>query len=158
MGIKVWRHRHSENRNLPRLHRSNRRRREALVLTLARGLDADVIITDVGETIKIPPLKRISASFKFALCNFSKRYDFFIFSGNWAHFAARRHKQNFSHRKSTNYFCKRWESQGKNRMLRKPQYKNMIINKCGSTLRRVTTARLFRGIKLYVCLNGVKHD
>jgi glycosyltransferase involved in cell wall biosynthesis len=85
---------------------------EKLVLTLARGLNADVITTDVdedsvkkmgfedvkiislGETVKLPPLKQISASFKFALCNFSKQYDFFIFSGNWAHFAARRHKPN----------------------------------------------------------------
>lgn len=85
---------------------------EKLVLTLARGLGADVITTDVnedsvrkmgfedvriislGETIKVPPLKQISASLKFAMCNFSKKYDFFIFSGNWAHFAARRHKPN----------------------------------------------------------------
>jgi glycosyltransferase involved in cell wall biosynthesis len=85
---------------------------EKLVLTLARGLGADVITTDVdddsvskmrfedvniisiGETVKIPPLKQISASFKFAMCDFSKEYDFFIFSGNWAHFAARRHRPN----------------------------------------------------------------
>jgi glycosyltransferase involved in cell wall biosynthesis len=85
---------------------------EKLVLTLARGLGADVITTDVdadsvskmgfedvniislGETVKMPPLKQISASFKFAMCNFSKEYDFFIFSGNWAHFAARRHGPN----------------------------------------------------------------
>jgi glycosyltransferase involved in cell wall biosynthesis len=85
---------------------------EKLVLTLARGLGADVITTDVdmdsvkkmgfedvkiislGETVKLPPLKQISASLRFALCNFSKDYDFFIFSGNWAHFAARRHKPN----------------------------------------------------------------
>jgi glycosyltransferase involved in cell wall biosynthesis len=85
---------------------------EKLVLTLARGLGADVITTDVdadsvskmgfedvniislGETVKMPPLKQISASFMFAMCNFSKGYDFFIFSGNWAHFAARRHRPN----------------------------------------------------------------
>ncbi len=85
---------------------------EKLVLTLARGLNADVITTDVDEdsvkkmgfedvkiislggTVKLPPLKQISASFKFALCNFSKQYEFFIFSGNWAHFAARKHKPN----------------------------------------------------------------
>lgn len=85
---------------------------EKLVLTLARGLDADVITTDVDEdsvkkmgfedvniislggTVKLPPLKQISASLRFALCNFSKEYDFFIFSGNWAHFAARKHKPN----------------------------------------------------------------
>ena len=85
---------------------------EKLVLTLARGLGADVITTDVdadsvskmgfgdvniislGGTVKMPPLKQISASFKFAMCDFSKEYDFFIFSGNWAHFAARRHRPN----------------------------------------------------------------
>ncbi len=85
---------------------------EKLVLTLARGLGADVITTDVdadsvrkmgfedvniislGETVKMPPLKQVSASFKFAMCDFSKEYDFFIFSGNWAHFAARRHGPN----------------------------------------------------------------
>ncbi len=85
---------------------------EKLVLTLARGLGADVITTDIdadsvkkmgfedvtiisiGKTIKLPPLKQISASLKFALCDFSKKYDFFIFSGNWAHFAARKHKPN----------------------------------------------------------------
>ncbi len=89
---------------------------EKLVLTLARGLGADVITTDVdedsvkkmgfedvniislGETVKLPPLKQISASLRFAMCNFSKKYDFFIFSGNWAHFAARRHKPNL-------YYC-----------------------------------------------------
>ncbi|MCX9011239.1 MAG: glycosyltransferase [Candidatus Methanoperedens sp.] len=85
---------------------------EKLVLTLARGLGADVITTDVdadsikkmrfedvriislGGTIKLPPLKQIAASLRFALCDFSKDYDFFIFSGNWAHFAAKKHKPN----------------------------------------------------------------
>ncbi len=85
---------------------------EKLVLTLARGLGADVITTDVdadsvkkmgfedvkiislGETVKLPPLKQIVASLRFALCDFSKEYDFFIFSGNWAHFAAKKHKPN----------------------------------------------------------------
>ncbi|VVB97041.1 Trehalose synthase [uncultured archaeon] len=89
---------------------------EKLVLTLARGLGADVITTDVdedsvkkmgfedvkiislGETVKLPTLKQISASLRFVLCNFSKEYDFFIFSGNWAHFAARKHKPNL-------YYC-----------------------------------------------------
>jgi len=85
---------------------------EKLVLTLASGLGADMITTDadvdsvkkmgfedvriisLGETVKVPPLKQISASIKFAMCDFSKKYDFFIFSGNWAHYAARRHKPN----------------------------------------------------------------
>jgi len=85
---------------------------EKLVLTLARGLGADLITTDVDEdsvrkmgfedvkiislggTVKMPPLKQISASLRFMLCDFSKKYDFFIFSGNWAHFAAKKHKPN----------------------------------------------------------------
>ena len=85
---------------------------EKLILTLARELEADVITTDkdeesirnmgfedvniisLGDTVKLPPLKQISASYKFALCNYSDKYDFFIFSGNWAHFAAKRHKPN----------------------------------------------------------------
>lgn len=85
---------------------------EKLALSLARGLKADVITTDLdmnsirkmefediniislGDTIKLPPLKQISASYKFALCDFSDKYDFFIFSGNWAPFAAKRHKPN----------------------------------------------------------------
>ncbi|MDI9396009.1 MAG: glycosyltransferase [Euryarchaeota archaeon] len=89
---------------------------EKLVLTLARGLKADVISTDVdmdsvkkmgfedvkiislGSTLKMPPLKQIDASIKFARCDFSKKYDFFIFSGNWAFFAAKRHKANL-------YYC-----------------------------------------------------
>ncbi len=85
---------------------------EKLVLTLARALSADVITTDIdkdsikkmefedvniisiGNTVKLPPLKQISASIKFALCDYSKKYDFFIFSGNWAPFAAKKHKPN----------------------------------------------------------------
>ncbi|MCX6776178.1 MAG: glycosyltransferase [Candidatus Micrarchaeota archaeon] len=85
---------------------------EKTVLTLARALRADVITTDANEdsirkmgfgdvrvislggTLKIPPLKQIHASLLFAFCNFSEKYDFFIFSGNWAHYAARRHKPN----------------------------------------------------------------
>lgn len=89
---------------------------EKLVLTLARELNADVITTDVnkdsikkmefddvniislGNTIKFPPIKQISASIKFASCNFSKKYDFFIFSGNWAPFASKIHEPNL-------YYC-----------------------------------------------------
>jgi glycosyltransferase involved in cell wall biosynthesis len=85
---------------------------EKLVLTLAKALNADVITTDIdeesikkmsfddvmmislGETIKVAPFKQISTSLKFATCDFSKDYDFFIFSGNWAHYAAKKHKPN----------------------------------------------------------------
>jgi len=89
---------------------------EKLVLTLAKGLGADVITTDMdidavrkmgfsdvniislGKTLKMPPLKQIDASIRFAACNFSEKYDFFIFSGNWAYFAAKKHKPNL-------YYC-----------------------------------------------------
>jgi glycosyltransferase involved in cell wall biosynthesis len=92
---------------------------EKLILTLARGLGADVITTDVnqdsvkklgfedvniislGGTIKLAPFKQISASIKFALCDFSKKYDFFIFSNNWGHFAARKHEPNVLYCQST---------------------------------------------------------
>lgn len=85
---------------------------ERVALMMARALKADVITTDVnlqsirrlgfedvdvvslGSTIKVPPLKQISASFMFARCDFSDEYDFFIFTGNWSHYAARRHKPN----------------------------------------------------------------
>lgn len=85
---------------------------EKTVLILAKELNADVVTTDVekssvkkmdfeniniisiGRTLKLPPLKQISASYYFARSNFSENYDFFIFSGNWAHFAAKNHKPN----------------------------------------------------------------
>jgi glycosyltransferase involved in cell wall biosynthesis len=89
---------------------------EKLVLMLAKNINADVITTDLnlesikkmgysdihiislGNTSKVPPLKQISASFLFATCDFSEKYDFFIFSGNWAYFAAKKHKPNL-------YYC-----------------------------------------------------
>ena len=92
---------------------------EKLVLTLAQDIGADVITTDVdrdsikkigfedvniisiGRTIKFAPLKQISASFRFAVCDFSNKYDFFIFSNNWAHFAAKKHKPNLLYCQST---------------------------------------------------------
>ena len=70
-----------------------------VVIAMAKILDADIITTDtdaiekidpsvhvisLGKTIKFPPLKQISASIKFYSCDFSKEYDFFIFTGNWA--------------------------------------------------------------------------
>lgn len=82
---------------------------EKVVLAMAKILDADIITTDtdaaakiddsariisLGETIKYPPFKQISAMVKFYRCDFSKEYDFFIFSGNWAHFAAKKHHPN----------------------------------------------------------------
>lgn len=85
---------------------------ERVALMLARALQGDIITTDVsyesirklgyadvnvislGSTVKIPPLKQISASLMFANCDFSNKYDFFIFSGNWSHYAAKRHHPN----------------------------------------------------------------
>jgi len=82
---------------------------ERVVIAMAKILDADIITTDtdavrridpsvrvisLGKTIKFPPLKQISASLKFYSCDFSKNYDFFIFSGNWSHYAAHRHHPN----------------------------------------------------------------
>jgi glycosyltransferase involved in cell wall biosynthesis len=82
---------------------------EKVVITLANILNADIITTDVeaidkldcdvsvvslGHTKKIPPLKQISATEKFYSCNFSSDYDFFIFTGNWGHYAAHNHHPN----------------------------------------------------------------
>ena len=82
---------------------------EKVVIAMAKILDADIITTDtdavkkidpsvrvisLGKTIKYPGLKQVSATLKFYSCDFSKRYDLFIFSGNWAHYAAHRHHPN----------------------------------------------------------------
>ena len=85
---------------------------ERVALMLARALSADIITTDVcqeavkklgygdvrirsiGKTVKLPPFKQISASLLFAACDLSQEYDFFIFSGNWSHYAARKHHPN----------------------------------------------------------------
>jgi glycosyltransferase involved in cell wall biosynthesis len=82
---------------------------ERLVIAMAKTLNADIITTDtdavakidpsvrvisLGKTVSFPPLKQISASALFYFSDFTKKYDFFIFSGNWAHFAAHRHQPN----------------------------------------------------------------
>jgi len=82
---------------------------ETVVLEMAKCLNADIITTDtdavvkidpsvrvlsLGKTIKFPPLKQISAAARFWACDFSKEYDFFIFTGNWSHMASRRHHPN----------------------------------------------------------------
>ncbi|MDI6896844.1 glycosyltransferase [Methanocella conradii] len=89
---------------------------EKLVLTLARHLGADIITTNVdralisrmgfhdvniislGRLTRIEPLKQIQATLKFATCDFRGKYDFYIFSGNWAHHASRKHRPNL-------YYC-----------------------------------------------------
>jgi glycosyltransferase involved in cell wall biosynthesis len=82
---------------------------EKVVIEMAKLLDADIITTDtdavtkidptvrvisLGTTMQSPGLKQISATLKFYFCDFSKKYDLFIFSGNWAHYAAHRHHPN----------------------------------------------------------------
>lgn len=82
---------------------------ERVVMMMAKTLGADIITTDtdaftkikpdvrvisLGPTLKYRGLKQISAHLKFYFCDFSKEYDFFIFSGNWAHYAAHRHHPN----------------------------------------------------------------
>jgi glycosyltransferase involved in cell wall biosynthesis len=82
---------------------------EKVVIAMAKALDADIITTDtetisrmdsgvrvisIGTSLKKPPLKQISATLRFYFSDFSKDYDFFIFSGNWAHYASRNHHPN----------------------------------------------------------------
>jgi len=85
---------------------------EKLILTLARGLGADVISANVnrqvieqmgfsdvnvlslGDSVKLPPLKQMQMSWMFSRADIRGKYDFFIFSGNWAHYASFRHKPN----------------------------------------------------------------
>ncbi len=83
---------------------------ERVILLMARILDADIITTDtdalgkldpdarvisLGSTPRVPGLKQVVASLRFFFCNFSQEYEFFIFSGNWAHYASFRHHPNF---------------------------------------------------------------
>jgi glycosyltransferase involved in cell wall biosynthesis len=83
---------------------------ERVVLTMAKILNADIITTDtdalgrmdpyipvisLGRTPKYRGFKQIAASTNFYRCDFSPDYDFFIFSGNWAHYAAHHHHPNF---------------------------------------------------------------
>jgi glycosyltransferase involved in cell wall biosynthesis len=85
---------------------------EKLVLTLARELKADIVTTDynqaslnnmgfkdvkiisLGKTTKRPIFRQISTCSRFENCNLTSDYDFFIFSGNWSIFAAKKHKPN----------------------------------------------------------------
>ena len=82
---------------------------ERVVIEMAKILDADIITTDtdalgkispgthvisLGPTPRFPGFKQIGATLKFYFCDFSGDYDIFIFSGNWAHYAAHRHHPN----------------------------------------------------------------
>ena len=84
---------------------------EKLVLELARGLKADVYTTNInnenlkrinryninvgslGRCIQFPILKQIHASYIFHKANL-KGYDFYILSGNWSVFSAKKHQPN----------------------------------------------------------------
>jgi hypothetical protein len=85
---------------------------EKLVLTLARELNADIITSErdinciIGAgfyDVNIIPLGKVSkfSAFlppicrkRFEGCDFSKEYSFFIFSGNFSIYAAKKHKPN----------------------------------------------------------------
>lgn len=82
---------------------------ERVAIAIAKILNADIITTDIdalselnpntriislGQTLKYSGFKQISAAFKFYFCDFSNDYDLFIFSGNWAPYAAHRHYPN----------------------------------------------------------------
>ncbi|MBD3262464.1 MAG: glycosyltransferase [Candidatus Altiarchaeales archaeon] len=85
---------------------------ERLVLTLAREIGADIATMDLnrgvcekmgcpetkiinlGQTLKISPLKQIQATLTYLLCDFRNQYDFFILSGNWAQYASINHHKN----------------------------------------------------------------
>jgi glycosyltransferase involved in cell wall biosynthesis len=82
---------------------------EKVAVAIAKTLHADIITTDtdsirkmefilpvrsLGNTLKTPPFKQISAAHRFSSCDFSNDYDLFIFSGNWAHHASALHHPN----------------------------------------------------------------
>ncbi|MCR4369194.1 MAG: glycosyltransferase family 4 protein, partial [archaeon] len=85
---------------------------EKLVVTLAKELEATIITTNLSQEVvealeaqnvrfidlgKCPNkifLKHSLAVWKFFSCDFSKEFDFFIFSGNRSIFASWRHRPN----------------------------------------------------------------
>lgn len=85
---------------------------EKLMLTLAREIGADIATLDYnekvvegmgfkdvnvmgfGRTSNIPPLKQVIASVRHWLSDFTKDYDYFIFSGNWSRYSAAKHHPN----------------------------------------------------------------
>ncbi|HHQ45301.1 MAG TPA: glycosyltransferase family 4 protein, partial [Candidatus Altiarchaeales archaeon] len=80
---------------------------EKLMLSLAKGLNADFATLDynpqvveksgfkdvniirLGTTPKLPLFKQVCASVRYSLLNLTEEYDFFVFSGNWSHYAGR---------------------------------------------------------------------
>jgi hypothetical protein len=85
---------------------------EKLVLTLSKHLNADIITAEFNsdcikntdfDDVKIIPLGKLSkfpeflssvCVKRFEKCDFSNKYDVFIFSGNFSIHAAKKHKPN----------------------------------------------------------------
>jgi len=85
---------------------------EKLVLIMAKNLGADIITSEFNpesikdenfKDIKIIPLGKLSklpsllpaiSRKRFSNCDFSDKYDFFIFSGNFSIYAAEKHPRN----------------------------------------------------------------
>ena len=88
---------------------------ERVALTLATRLGADIITTEfdpklparagfqgvhvisLGPLRPGPPMKQVHATWRFMRARFPD-YDFYVFTGNWAQFAAKRHHPNL-------YYC-----------------------------------------------------
>lgn len=83
---------------------------EKVAIALAQCLSADIYSTEfniahtiienkdsvhsVGKIISLPFFKQLSASWRFSRSNLSKKYDIFVFSGNWALRASKHHHPN----------------------------------------------------------------
>lgn len=85
---------------------------EKLVLIMAKSLGADIITSEFNEDcIKDPEFKNLKiitlgnlSKFpstlpfmcrrRFSKCDFSKEYDYFIFSGNFSIYASKKHRPN----------------------------------------------------------------
>ena len=82
---------------------------EKTVVAIANALSADIITTDpsclskigwngpvktIGSLVNLPLWKQSTASLRFSQCNFSDEYDYFVYSGNLAHIAAKNHMNN----------------------------------------------------------------
>lgn len=85
---------------------------EKLVLILAKELGADIItaeadldciskteiqglnIITLGKLSKISDFLPMICRRRFSKCNFSKKYDFFIFSGSFSIYASKKHSPN----------------------------------------------------------------
>lgn len=89
---------------------------EKLVMTIARALSADIVTTNlnresiskmdgadinissIGRNLNISPFKPMCATLWYWTCDLKDRYDLYIVSGDWAHFAAFHNRPNI-------YYC-----------------------------------------------------